>query len=996
MHRVILLFCSIIVVTANVCENELLALGSPLVGSFGMPGDNEVYFLDIFEDQQKDLLYFVGYFTTAIPWTTIIYKSDLDLGKIKVMTYDIYSIYSSLAFDSSKDLIYIMDITTDKIFQIRTTDLMISKELSISTSSFNWNSNMEINKSLYFSVKISSVLHTCRWDTLSTNLGCFTFGVDSPTNLVPISEDILFFGSIDTSADQYYLVNYNFSDPSNLVWKKSIACPTSGCESKISSAILSQDKEWIYTMILFDKHYIFHKICVSDGTPENSGFIWNKNGYYLSYSIKEYSEFIAIQLEFIDPVSYNRLILINLSNTEILKEYKFVDSKSYALGRLLYQGQELMYQSGRINTNFTFFFARSPISNIDQLQQVEEDTPVFSPITSAYQVSSTASTPSISPTTKNLIISTSSPISPNEITSTTSPSITTHVALWNTDHVQFVQSNTSVQLYFAWACSKAVNYTTIKFSLAQTGSSVIPEWVQLEPKKREMHLRDIPKLEQKTTFNFSLQIAFGSEVYYKKFEIIVEECIIKNCDVCKLGNSSLCETCSSGYQGSNGNQTCIKIPAIAGTTEATTILIASSVVFASASSILSLSSVNSIFSIMNSLQLAILLPMIPDYFSPKVLAFLNEMRFTVLSFDFIKFKDIPFVEALSDWVSYPQSNEYLNSLGMRSGSSVINYLSLLVIIMLVCVIHLGVLLCNKCAKRSKNKKFQRFSRKLFKFFTFNIYIRIFMQAFVFTTLSIFAELYGLNLATTVTKISFGLCVVFCICTSVLFILSFYMYYRSFPQINKAKYWPCFEYFNGIKPTTFSKLYSSLFMLTRLLLTSFLIFGQSIRSYEKSIYFYLLNIAYGIYLIIVRPFESSQDNLIEGINQTLFCCLTVPLSWLNTEQAWTPFYEKFYTTIFVASSAIGSIICFGFLIKSIIVYIYKRKMKKAQQKIAPKEPSQHQRVTYIQELQNYRHHQSLIQPSLSMSRSNAPIFPHQAPKTPGTEYCTLTELPCGGN
>mmetsp|Transcript_8946 Transcript_8946/g.8499 ORF Transcript_8946/g.8499 Transcript_8946/m.8499 type:complete len:122 (+) Transcript_8946:120-485(+) len=121
-------------------------------------------------------------------------------------------------------------------------------------------------------------------------------------------------------------------------------------------------------------------------------------------------------------------------------------------------------------------------------------------------------------------------------------------------------------------------------------------------------------------------------------------------------------------------------------------MVALGITLASASSILSLSSINSIFSIMNSLQLAILLPLVPDYFSPKVLEFLSGMGFTMLSFDFIKLNDIPLVERLTDWVSYPQSDGYLNSLGMRSGSSVVNYLSLMVIIILVGIIHIGVLI----------------------------------------------------------------------------------------------------------------------------------------------------------------------------------------------------------------------------------------------------------------------------------------------------------------
>ncbi|CAI2381249.1 unnamed protein product [Moneuplotes crassus] len=958
-------------VTANVCPNGPQTAGSPLSRSFGMTGFNDVIFFDILEDQDNELLYFVGYFHKSPQLGTTLYKSDPELTKLRVMTYDIYCLQRSYAMSLNNDSIYVLDRVINKIIEIQTSDLTFSRELAIITSpaSVGENSNMEISKGFYFSLRISSIMQTCRWDNATTNIDCFTFGVDSPTNFAPISSELLFFGSIDTAADQYYLVNYNFSS-SSLVWKKSIGCPGSSCISKRCRVDLHNDT-------FCCKFHFCKKISVVDGSPQLSGLVWNDSEYSTSYCMKEFTNFIAIQILTYSSPNIKRLILVNSSMTQIVNEYQSVDSRAYAVGRLLYKDEELMYHSGIIDTNKTFFLARSPINNIDQLHEFQEDTPFFSPITANYQVSSTTSIPSISNSIKTLSITTSSSITVTDITSTTSPSLTTYVALWNQDHIQSVQSNTSAQLDFTWACAPSSNYTEISFNLAQTGPNPIPDWVKLDADNQELHLNITPKLDAKQVFFFSLQISFDSEVHYKKFEITVEECKIKHCELCKLGNSNICETCADGYQSSSEQESCSKIAAMTGATKATAAMVTSSVILASASSVLSLSSINSIFSIMNSMQLATLLPLIPEYFSPKVLDFLSGMGFTMLSFDFIKFKDLPFVEDLTNWVSYPQSDEYLNSLGMRSGSSVVNYLSLMVILILIGVFHFGIYLCSMCAQNSKSKRCKRFFKKLFRFCTFNVYIRIFMQAFAFTTLSIFSELYNINLATTVTKISLGLCVIFAICTSVLFILSFYMYCKSFPQIDQEKYWPCVEYFNGVKPTKCSKLYSSLFMLMRLLMTSLLIFGQTALSHEKAIYFYLLNIAYCIYLIIVRPFENPQDNIIEIINQTLFCCLAVPLSWLNTKQAWTPFYESYYTTILMVSPAIGSLICLGFLIKSIVVYIKNRKAKKKKQNVAPKERSSRNRAPQNQEYPRPRPSPYINNQTSSMSRSNALIVPPRA-------------------
>ncbi|CAI2381221.1 unnamed protein product [Moneuplotes crassus] len=972
----------IIAVMANVCKNDLQTSGSPLLGSFGMPCCSKTYLKEVIEDQQRDLLYFVGYFRNdSAPWDTIIYKTDHSLAKIKVMTYDIYCHFYSIVSDPNTNFIYILNRYSNKIFEIRTSDLAISRELSVSSGTFDTISNLKASIDLYFSLKVNSLTEICRWDGSSTNLSCVSFGIKRPVIFAPIKNDFIFLGSTDSASDQYYLMHFNFSNPSNQIWKKSIACSAPSCANKFSSSILSRDESWIFTMILLDDNFIFLKLSVSDGTSHNSGLIYNDGGLHNSYPIKEFDTFIAVQMYSISLPKLKRLILVNSSSTEILKEYRSIDSESFSVGRLLYQGEELMYHCGRISLNLTFFFARSSPDTINQFHEFQEEAPLFTKIisTTSHQVSSTTSIPNITTSTNTLAISTSPTITPDDITSTVSPTYTTYVALWNKDHIESVQSNTSVQVDFTWACAPSSNYTDINFSLAKTVNHDIPEWVQLDVGDQELHLNKTPKLAESQTFYFSLKIDFASETHYKKFEIHVEECNILNCELCQLGSTDLCETCNEGYKQSDGQKSCSKITLMAGATEAAAVMVTSSVVLASASSVLSLSSVNSIFSIMNSLQLAVLLPLITDYFSTKVLDFLSGMGFTMMSFDFIKFKDLPLIKEISEWVSYPQSDEYLNSLGMRSGSSVVNYLSLMAVLIFLGVIHFGIFFCSRCVKNSKNKRCRKFTKKLFLFFTFNIYIRIFIQAFSFTSLSIFSEIYTLNLGTLVTKISFGLCIIFALCTSVLFILSFYMYVMSFPQVDPKKYWPCIEYFNGIKPSKFSKLYSSLFMLLRLMLSSLLILCRDIPASYKATYFYLLNIAYGVYLIVVRPFENPQDSVIEIINQTLFCCLSVPLSWLNTKEAWTPFYESYYITIFMISPAICSLICLIFLVKSIICYIYKRKCNKKKESIVPKKPSTHKRAPQNQEELNQYPSQIINHASSNMSRSSFSIMPPRAPQ-----------------
>ncbi|CAI2382255.1 unnamed protein product [Moneuplotes crassus] len=185
-------------------------------------------------------------------------------------------------------------------------------------------------------------METCRWDTTTTGLACFSFGVLKFINFVPISSDLLFSGSVDTSNDQYYCGNYNFSDTLNLVGKKSIVFPTSGCANKRSDSLLSQNKESIYTMILYDNHFLFYKNNSSDGTPQNSGFFWSESGVVSSYIMREFNNFIEIQIQSTTLPNSKRMILIDTENSNVLKEYNSVNSLAYGIGRLEINGQELM------------------------------------------------------------------------------------------------------------------------------------------------------------------------------------------------------------------------------------------------------------------------------------------------------------------------------------------------------------------------------------------------------------------------------------------------------------------------------------------------------------------------------------------------------------------------------------------------------------------------------------------------------------------------------
>jgi len=96
-----------------------------------------------------------------------------------------------------------------------------------------------------------------------------------------------------------------------------------------------------------------------------------------------------------------------------------------------------------------------------------------------------------------------------------------------------------------------------------------------------------------------------------------------------------------------------------------------------ASSMMSGGSISGAFSVFNQFQLFILLPLIPEHFPEKVANYILGLDFAMFSFDFIPHKDIPFFETLTSWIEFPQSDGYLNEIGMNSGSTFINYVPMM-------------------------------------------------------------------------------------------------------------------------------------------------------------------------------------------------------------------------------------------------------------------------------------------------------------------------------
>lgn len=100
-----------------------------------------------------------------------------------------------------------------------------------------------------------------------------------------------------------------------------------------------------------------------------------------------------------------------------------------------------------------------------------------------------------------------------------------------------------------------------------------------------------------------------------------------------------------------------------------------------------------IFGMINQFQLFLLLPMLPSYFPPRLVRMILGVDLALISFDFLEMNSASFIDKVHDLVKLEQNDEYLQEIGVESGSAIVNITTttVLVGIIILCHIAFGIL-----------------------------------------------------------------------------------------------------------------------------------------------------------------------------------------------------------------------------------------------------------------------------------------------------------------
>jgi hypothetical protein len=119
-----------------------------------------------------------------------------------------------------------------------------------------------------------------------------------------------------------------------------------------------------------------------------------------------------------------------------------------------------------------------------------------------------------------------------------------------------------------------------------------------------------------------------------------------------------------------------------------TVILALGIAVSAVYSFITYSSSQGAFSTINQYQLYILLPMIGAYMPNEIINYLLGNKLVLFSFSFISINDFSIIRDVVETLEVEQTNEYMNRIGLESGSSVVNHTPLLTVMLFILMMHL--------------------------------------------------------------------------------------------------------------------------------------------------------------------------------------------------------------------------------------------------------------------------------------------------------------------
>ena len=273
----------------------------------------------------------------------------------------------------------------------------------------------------------------------------------------------------------------------------------------------------------------------------------------------------------------------------------------------------------------------------------------------------------------------------------------------------------------------------------------------------------------------------------------------------------------------------------------------------------------------------------------------------MLNFDFLTSKFQNDENDASSFVDFDQANDYLNLIGLQSGSTAINLLTTALIFLILPIIHILVGLYYLYIKKNSNHRnwWLILFKKLFDSLTFGVYIRTLFEAYVFMMLSSSSEIFNYSKDNVQMRRSIGFAwAIFILCLSMI-CLAMWQWIKSLKSENLESMYFFLELFSGIKNSKRARFYSFMFLIRRFLFWFLVIFSaQAFSVFLRSLFYSIIQISYFLFVVLYRPFEEFKDNFLEIFNEVVYSSMWIMLIFLPYENNWNSFTENTFLYLMI--------------------------------------------------------------------------------------------------
>ena len=497
-----------------------------------------------------------------------------------------------------------------------------------------------------------------------------------------------------------------------------------------------------------------------------------------------------------------------------------------------------------------------------------------------------------------------------------------------------IVENTYIEYSPDLPCYSSSGSTSITFSLAGYNGGSVPTWLVINAASGTLKVT-APSVTAATDYTVYInsQLSGVTDPVQKHINIQINKWTANNWAKWTATSTTTCAVWNSNFElikgiwqsqsnQSNNSLNDSKESSIASSTINSINIVTKSSVSTTVgavviSSIIGISSLASIWIMINQLQIFFLLLFTGVSFPDGVIEVITGSKIFLFPFPSIPFKNLKFQSSLINYFQIDQSNSILERIGVESESTLINIYSFACSFILAVLIHFfiavvfKVTLCLETSKCCKllGKWIRFIISKLFYFLTFGYYIRNFIETFQYMLISSISEVKRLEFNTKSKMLSFAISIILILIWLIFAIFSLIMSCRvnKMHDQQRDKFG---ELFVGLKQSKTARFYTVSWLIKKLIFVSLLLMLASTYLFYVMLTRWLIQISYIVYLVKVRPFEEIRNNFIEVINEIYFTVLLGSLYYLNSKEKWTTTYSNIYVWIIWSNNLLILVIAWG--------------------------------------------------------------------------------------